>query len=168
MIAQQLTIREATSLDRSYILDVNRQTWEQCYTHIFDDDEMQGLFDNTLPQHGSWVYRRDAPLKTFVAEIDGKIIGFIGIASLLNPSLSEITTFYILPDYHGCGIGKQLWQSAIQYLRAERYSGVWVWTLERATQALKFYQAQNCQALAFGIYSIGQHREQAVGFWLDL
>ncbi len=168
MIAEQFIVREAIPLDRSRILDINRQTWQQCYQHIFDAEEMRGLFSNSLSQYGSWVYRRDERLSTFVAEVNGEIVGFIGMASLLNPSLSEITTFYILPAYHGQGIGKHLWQSATQYLRDAGYTGVWVWALERATQAMKFYQAQNCQALAFGIYRIGEHKEQAVGFWLDL
>ena len=167
MIAERIRIRHAIPLDRSYILHVNRQAWEHCYTHIFSQQEIAGLFGNVLHQHGSWVYRRNERISTLIAEVNSKVVGFIGMASLLNEPAGEVTTFYVLPEYQGRGIGKRLWQAAIRRFKNDNFRGVWVWVLEKA-DAKKFYEARGCVAQKKGTYSVGDHKENAVGYYLAL
>lgn len=164
---EKLRIRYALSTDRPAILRVNQAAWEAAYADIFTPEEMQSLFNNSVKQQGSWVMQRDERIATLVAELDAEIIGFIGIGSLVNDKAGEITTFYLLPEYQGLGIGKLLWQAALDLLREEKFPALWVWVLEKAA-ARQFYEARGCLAKSTGSYSIGQHSEKAIGYWLAL
>ncbi|MEM9954261.1 MAG: GNAT family N-acetyltransferase [Chloroflexota bacterium] len=167
MVTTALTIRDAIPIDRSDILHINRLAWEACYAHIFTPQEIRGLFRGIYRQQGSWVHQRGDYLKTFIAEIDEVIVGFIGTASLRHTNQAEITTFYLHPDYLRQGIGRQLWQSAMRYLGQDGYDGAWVWTLSRA-DACHFYLAQGCIESDRGTYRVGSHSEEVIGFWLAL
>ena len=164
MLAEKVHIRTAIPFDRHAILHVNRVTWQEAYQHIYTEAEIKGLFNNSLSQNGTWVYRRDERLGMLVAEINQQIVGFIGMGSLLNDTSAEITTFYILPRYQSDGIGTLLWQRAMTQLQEAGYSGVWVWVLGRAS-ARKFYEAQGCIERERGQYTIGIHSEVAIGYW---
>lgn len=48
---------------------------------------------------------------SFVAEIDGKIVGFMRI--VLHPDKNQLQAIYVLPEYQRMGIGKLLWNKAL-------------------------------------------------------
>lgn len=157
----ELTIRQATSIDQRAIHRVNRLAWENAYTHIFTPAEIRALFDNHMRQHATWLQRRRKRLPTFVAQQGNTIIGFIG-CSLLDNDEGEVTTLYVHPHYQQQGVGKRLWQRAMQTFREQPCTGVWVWVLEKAA-AMQFYKEQGCVCKARGTYSVGTHAEVACG-----
>jgi GNAT superfamily N-acetyltransferase len=161
-----VVVRRAKAADKDAILSVNRLSWQEAYKHIFTEDEIAQLFKGDIKQQGTWLGKREQRLSPFVAEENQTVIGFIGMASLLNDTAAEITSFYILPEKQGKGLGKQLWQAAVDTLREEGYTGAWVWVLEKA-EARKFYEGRGCVEKARGIYSIGEHDEETIGYFLD-
>lgn len=169
--AQQLTnsivIRHAEARDRRTILQVNRLAWQQAYTHIYTQQEIEALFENSIRQHGSWTLQRDQRIGTLVAEYGGEVIGFIGVGTLINDKAGEVTTFYIHPEFQGQGIGKSLWQYGLDMLRNEGCPSAWVWVLEKAP-ARKFYESVGCIPQAHGTYTVGNHREAAIGYRVHL
>lgn len=167
MQIQTCSIRQALSTDRKQIMTINRKSWADAYRDIFTQSEMNGLFNGTLTQDGSWVSQRQERLPTLVAQVDQQVVGFIGMATLREKTVGEVTTFYILPDYQGQGIGQQLWDAALLSLRAADCKQFWVWVLQKAV-ARKFYEKQGGIFKAQGIYSIGQHEEIALGYYLKL
>lgn len=162
-----LIIRPSQERDRDAILHVNRLSWQAAYQHIFSAAEISALFKNEIKQQGTWLGKREERLGALLAEENGKLIGFIGMASLLNETAAEMTTFYLLPEAQGKGIGKQLWEAALNHLREEGFTGIWVWVLEKA-EARKFYEGRGCIEKARGVYSVGEHQETAIGYYLDL
>lgn len=167
MHAQMIRIRTAQPEDHKVILLINQQSWTASYGHIYTQAEMQALFNNMTHQRGSWVDHRIRHIKTLVAEIDQRIVGFIGIGFTILAGRGEVTTLYLHPDYQGQGIGKQLWQEGLKQLRENECSGVWVWVLEKA-DARHFYEAQGCTIRSTGIYHVGEHAETALGYWMAL
>lgn len=164
---QWIQIRQARSHDSYAIRRVNRMAWRAAYHHIYTGDEIDGLFQSRLRQHGSWVIKRDQKIGTFVAENDGRVVGFIGISSLLNDDAGEVTTLYVHPEYQGMGVGRQLWEHALYQLSEAGCSSAWVWVLEKAP-ACHFYERRGCIEKARGIYSVGNHDEVAIGYWVSL
>jgi ribosomal protein S18 acetylase RimI-like enzyme len=161
-----VVIRPSKAADKDVIISVNRVSWKDAYKHIFSEDEISRFFNGELEQKGSWLGKREERLSPLVAVDNENVIGFIGMASLLNDTAAEITTFYILPEKQGKGIGKQLWQAAIDKLREDGYTGAWVWVLEKA-EARKFYEGRGCVEKARGVYSIGEHDEETIGYFLE-
>jgi GNAT superfamily N-acetyltransferase len=162
-----LKIRLATPDDRDAIIAINRLSWQQAYQAIFTPEEIAQLFQGEIKQRGSWLSKRKERLGVFVADDNGTLLGFIGMASLLEDKAAEITTFYILPDEQGKGLGKQLWERALKHLCEGGYTAIWVWVLEKA-KARQFYEGRGCVEKARGIYSVGSHEEETIGYFMDL
>ena len=162
----RIHIRTAIPRDRGDILHANRRAWEISYAHIFAPHEIRGLFHNVLPQHGSWVFQRDRRIGTFVAEVDDTVVGFISVGTLRNKGEGEVTTFYILPAYHGRGIGTRLWHAGLHERERIGCRGAWVWVLAKA-EARHFYMSRGCIERERGTYTVGDHTEEAIGYYHD-
>lgn len=160
------SLRPSREDDRPAIRVVTRHAWEAAYTHIYTPSEINGLFDGSLAQHGSWVRRRRDRAGAFVATVEDRVVGYIGYA-LLHDGDGEVTNLYLDPAYHGQGIGKALWDKAVAALRELKCQTVWVWVLAKAA-ALQFYLRQGCIPREVGTYTVGTHGESALGCVLIL
>jgi ribosomal protein S18 acetylase RimI-like enzyme len=85
--------------------------------------------------------------KIYVAEAQGKVIGFIGLVieqeNDVTTSLREfsyITDVVVLPEFRGQGIGATLMAKADAYARESGYSALAVNVLANNDAALSLYQ----------------------------
>lgn len=85
--------------------------------------------------------------KIYVAEAEGKVIGFIGLVieqeNDVTTSLREfsyITDVVVLPEFRGQGIGATLMAKADAYARESGYSALAVNVLANNDAALSLYQ----------------------------
>ena len=162
----EYTIRRSEVGDYMAMRDVNRIAWERAYNHIYTDDEIHGLFEDKLSQHGTWVERRLERIATLVAETPGGIIGFCGV-SILKGGDGEIVTLYIHPDYQNIGVGTALWNAGLDLLREAGCNTAWVWVLAKA-RAVAFYEHKGCVLTEKGTYTVGDHAETTHGYTLEL
>ena len=72
----------------------------------------------------------------FVCELQGEIVGFIGISAEVN--LAEIEHLWVLPEFMGRGIGRALFQHTWEWCRANAIDKLKVVS---EPNALGFYQA---------------------------
>ncbi|MDR3406038.1 MAG: GNAT family N-acetyltransferase [Chthoniobacter sp.] len=73
----------------------------------------------------------------WVGEIDGEIVGF----SMGNRSNGEFWVVAVLPEFEGQGIGRQLMELAVQWLRASTDAEIWLWTSpDVSTRAYALYR----------------------------
>lgn len=163
---QTYRIRQATDHDRAAIRAVSRLAWESAYLHVYTRGEIAALFNGTIKQYGSWTRRRGEHLATLVMEADEQIIGYVGYARLQSGA-GEVTNLYLHPQYQGRGLGKALWDAAIDALEQQGCHEVWVWVLAKA-HAYQFYLRQGCEPREVGAYRIGDHAETALGCVLRL
>lgn len=163
----EYTIRTASDGDHTDIIRVNRAAWDVAYTHIYTPDEIDGLFGGNRTQTASWTDRRTRRMPSLVAEVDDRVVGFVGTALLKKTGHGEITHLYLHPDYHKRGIGGALWRAGLDELRRMKRYTVWVWVLERAT-AYQFYLHQGCRVRETGTYRVGDHIETAKGCVINL
>lgn len=167
MTATRLTskIRRTKHDDIPAIHRMLRTTWKAAYPHIYTPAEIDGLFSAKLHQRTTWSGRRCESLGRFVAVVDSCIVGVVSMARLKDGD-GEITQLYVDPAYHGCGVGYDLWQYALQQLQSAGCARVWVWVLERA-QAVQFYERQCAVYTESGSYCVGDHIEPARGYIVE-
>lgn len=68
-----------------------------------------------------------------------KNLGFIGYFK--NNDNYEITTLYVLPDYHGTGIGTELIKTSLQNILDYNINAQFcLWVLESNVAAIDFYK----------------------------
>ena len=105
--------------------------WKSCletYTGLMDE-----AFMVTSTLEKCQQIARAYPENTLVAELDGLIVGF-GCWS----AEGEISALYILKEFQGRGVGRQLMEALLTKLASHRQ--VHLWVLHGNDKAIAFYQ----------------------------
>ncbi|MBD8498994.1 GNAT family N-acetyltransferase [Paenibacillus arenosi] len=74
----------------------------------------------------------------WIAEVDGKPKGMIGIARV-DHDTARLRWFLVEPDARGQGLGKQLMEQAITFSEQRQYKRIILWTHSDLIQARKLY-----------------------------
>ena len=86
--------------------------------------------------------------ESWVAEIDNNLVGFYTLQE--EDGIAWIENLWVLPEYIGRGIGKQLFVNAVSRSRELGYK---VLQLEADPNAIKFYEKM-------GMYKIGERHSE--------
>lgn len=128
-------IRKATLEDSAAIATVHVVSWRETYRGIVSDKVLNNLsiqrrteqWVNTLSDESNR-YRR-----AFVAEMDGRIVGFSNFGSPQDSSLGydgELFAIYVLRAAQKQGIGKKLVYEAVKGMRELGWKSMMVWVLK--------------------------------------
>ncbi len=148
---------------------ITHRAWQAAYGHIYTPAEIEAFFAGRLAQTASWTANRVAPLGTLVAARghDGSLVGLASLAALRGDE-GELGALYVLPDDQGAGVGRALWDASLAALRERGLAAMQVWVLDRASQAIRFYEARGCALFASGTYGVGGHVEPVRGYRIGL
>ncbi len=133
----RLKIRNVTNDDLKSFVDIYRLAYrgleEYAYTSTRD-----------IKHYFRWLMNRDRD-GFFVAEIDGKPVGFVAcdtnwVSFYENEEMGEIHEIFVHPEWQGKGIGSALLSKALDYAkrRGRRMAGLWVGVGN--VRAKKFYE----------------------------
>jgi GNAT superfamily N-acetyltransferase len=163
------SIRIAEMRDAAAIAHVHIQSWLTTYEGIVPQDYLASLNEaERIPLWQDWLTRE---ISVFVAENEGKVVGFAGGGSIREPLQafdSELYTLYLLKEAQGQGIGKALFDAVIKALVPRGYRSMLVWVLEE-NPAVQFYGKLGAQIVMSKQIEIGgvQLPELALG-WPDI
>ena len=75
-----------------------------------------------------------------VAKEGDRVIGFVGYGNHgpEEPDVGEVYALYVLPEYHGTGVGRQLMDAALEKLAA--YPNICLWAVKGNGRAVRFYE----------------------------
>ncbi len=129
-----LTIRPQTAADGDGKGYVHYQSWQETYQGLVDP----GYLSRMQPERCQEIARK-YPQNTLVAELDGKIVGFVAyMPSQEAASAGEISALYVLREAQGLGIGRKLLNAALEKLSC--YDKVTLWVLKGNEHAFRFYR----------------------------
>ena len=133
-------IRPATVDDAEQIAHVHVRSWQDAYAHVFPAERLSKL--SVEERAGLW--RRwlpDERLATFVAETDGRVVGFVNVGPNPDDVDGELFSIYVDPDSWGTGVGRSLIERGEAWLRAHGYDEAILWVLDDNPRARRFYEA---------------------------
>lgn len=140
-----LQIRPALASDAEGIAKVHVYTWQSAYQGLIPDSFLQGL--SVEQRTASWIKNLETPLPethTFVAEINGEIVGFIGVGANIESDISkqgEVFAIYVSPDIQGRGIGAALMRAGLRELRAQGFPSAVLWVLNGNLLTRAWYES---------------------------
>ncbi|GBC86048.1 Mycothiol acetyltransferase [bacterium HR12] len=141
-----LRIREGEPKDAEAIARIHVRSWQAAYRGQLSDDYLDGLsVADRLEQHRT-ALENAGPYRTWVAEEDGRVVGF----AVTGPSqdadaderTGELYAVYLDPDRYGRGIGKLLCDHALADLRERGFRAATLWVLETNERARRFYERE--------------------------
>lgn len=130
-----MIIREIEKRDNEIIKEIIQRSLE------LHDLDIPGsaYFD---PQLGYlYEYYKDIKhAKYWVIEIDGEVVGGVGIAPFnVEEGICELQKLYIKPTHQGLGLSKELMNQALNYAQTH-YEACYLETMHRLATASKLYE----------------------------
>jgi len=163
------SIRPAGVRDAAAIAHVHVHSWLTTYKGLVPEEYLASLNEaERVPLWQDWLTR---DISVFVAEIEGKVVGFAGGGPVREPLANydaELYTIYLLEEVQGRGIGKELLSAVAKSLVGKGHTSMLVWVLEQ-NPAVGFYEKTGAQRLTSKQIEIGgaSLNEVALG-WPDL
>jgi GNAT superfamily N-acetyltransferase len=163
------SIRVAEMRDAASIAHVHVQSWLTTYEGIVPQAYLASLNEaERVPLWQDWLTRE---ISVFVAEHEGRIVGFAGGGPILEPLHSydsELYMLYLLKDAQGRGTGKALLNAVTEALVQKSHRSMVVWVLEQ-NPAVKFYAKAGAQLVTSKQIQIGGVQLSEVAFgWPEM
>ena len=114
---------------------VHWQTWREAY-----DNLLPAEYQETMTLDRCRFFSQKYPENTLIAMDGKKVVGFISYGNFCDEAIQagEIIALYVLKDYYGKGVSKQLMHAAFAVL--DQFSEIYLWVLKDNKRAIAFYQ----------------------------
>ena len=114
---------------------VHWQTWREAY-----DNLLPAEFQETMTLDRCRFFSQKYPENTLIAMDGKKVVGFISYGNYRDETIQsgEIIALYVLKDYYGKGVSKQLMHAA--FVALDQFSEIYLWVLKENKRAIAFYQ----------------------------
>ena len=114
---------------------VHWQTWREAY-----DDLLPANYQETMTLEKCRFFSQKYPENTLIAMDGKKVVGFISYGNYRDETIraGEIIALYVLKDYYGKGVSKQLMHAA--FVALDQFSEIYLWVLKENKRAIAFYQ----------------------------
>ena len=114
---------------------VHWQTWREAY-----DDLLPADYQETMTLDRCRFFSQKYPENTLIAMDGKKVVGFISYGNFRGETIQagEIIALYVLKDYYGKGVSKQLMHAA--FVALDQFSEIYLWVLKDNKRAIAFYQ----------------------------
>ena len=114
---------------------VHWQTWREAY-----DDLLPANYQETMTLEKCRFFSQKYPENTLIAMDGKKVVGFISYGNFRDETIQagEIIALYVLKDYYGKGVSKQLMHAA--FVALDQFSEIYLWVLKDNKRAIAFYQ----------------------------
>jgi GNAT superfamily N-acetyltransferase len=158
-------IRQAITADIPKLARVHVQSWLETYTGLIPDDVLHNIITIESRELQWQRTLANAKVMVFVAVISSQIVGFSSVS--LTDHQAELYTLYLLKTHQGSGLGKQLFQAALEYAKARGAKSLTLWVLaDNPTR--KFYEYMGGYLEDERIETIGEANllEVMYEFWL--
>lgn len=114
---------------------VHWKCWQETYPGLVSQEYLSKL---TLEkcEEKAFLWRDNI----LVAKEGERVIGFVGFGNHgpEEPDMGEVFALYVLPEYHGTGVGRQLMDAALEKLAS--YPHICLWLVKGNARALRFYE----------------------------
>jgi GNAT superfamily N-acetyltransferase len=136
------TIREYTEADLEGCRDLWRDLTQR-HRDIYEDPTIGG--DDPGPYFDEHYLPDDKPVKLWVAELDGALVGLCGL--LLKDGEGELEPIIVKDGERNAGIGAQLAQTAIAEAERRGVSAIVVRPVGRNVEAIRFFHREGFEVL---------------------
>lgn len=106
-----LEIRRMEKEDIPYVQQVAKVSWNDTYAGIIPLHIQEKFIQNAYSEES--LLTRLEQSNFWVAEVEGKVVGFANFSSLHENGEVELGAIYLLPHFQGKGIGSALLQQGL-------------------------------------------------------
>lgn len=164
-----MRIRRAIAKDIEGIAKVHLESWISTYKNIISKEYLKSI---TIEKRVK-LWRQNFELGNYILVAENEshqIVGFVDTdyKNLYSANDTKVTSIYILDDYQGFGLGKQLLRAILIHLYKSGYTKVYVEVLTD-NKSKNFYQHFGATKVIEKEITIGkQNISETIYVWNDL
>ena len=154
------TIRNAKPGDEEGIVYAGIRGWQNSYSNILPIEYLTSL-DEQIPHRklewGAHLQKPENRQRTFVAEVDGKVVGYATGNANRHKEFSfeaEIFAIYVLKDYQRSGLGKKLVNALVDLFISREQTSMVIGTLKENHQARRFYEDLGGELIGETVFAV--------------
>jgi diamine N-acetyltransferase len=141
-----ISLRKANSNDQKDLLHLARTAFLQAFSAGNKPENVTAYLNEafTIEQFESEF--ENSASTFFVAEIGGELVGYMKVnftpaqTDIQDPDSLEIARLYVLEEYLGSGLGKQLLEKGIAFAKENQKKYLWLGVWEHNSRAIRFYE----------------------------
>ena len=150
-------IRKVEIADVEVLAKIAKQTFRETFAHDNTEEQLQEYFEEAYNLRVLSTELEDPDSETYFIMHEEEIAGFLKVnwgnaqTERELENAFEIQRLYVLQTYQGFGLGKQLFEFALEHAEKNAFSWAWLGVWEHNTKAQVFYSR-------YGLEKFSQHR----------
>ena len=150
-------IRKVEIADVEVLAKIAKQTFRETFAHDNTEEQLQEYFEEAYNLRVLSTELEDPDSETYFIMHEEEIAGFLKVnwgnaqTERELENAFEIQRLYVLQTYQGFGLGKQLFEFALEHAEKNGFSWAWLGVWEHNTKAQVFYYR-------YGFEKFNQHR----------
>lgn len=165
-VGMNITLRYATTEDAALVADISRQTFYDTFAADNTPENMDKFLNEQFTRGKLMLEVGRAENIFLLAYCNDAVAGYLKLregkklAALQPASTLEIARLYVVKDFIGKGIGKQLMQAAIDIAQQKEKDAVWLGVWEHNQRAIAFYTAWGFEKFDEVDFLLGDDRQR--------
>ena len=166
-----IKVRNIKKEDIPQVVNIQICGWKSAYKGIIDDNYLA----NMNPKEKIKIREKDYNENRFiVAEINNEIVGFFRYTDNINKTPEtleadcELRALYVKPEVKHNGIGKKMFQYAVNEFKNMGKTKMVLWCLKDNVLARKFYEKMGGKIIKERLIHIGNRDYKEVAFEYDI
>ena len=150
-------IRKVEMADVEVLAKIAKQTFRETFAHDNTEEQLQEYFEEAYSLKTLLTEFENPESETYFIMHEEEIAGFLKVnwgnaqTERELENAFEIQRLYVLQTYQGFGLGKQLFEFALEHAEKNGFSWAWLGVWEHNTKAQVFYYR-------YGFEKFSQHR----------
>lgn len=150
-------IRKVDIADVEVLAKIAKQTFRETFAHDNMEEQLQEYFEEAYNLRVLSTELENPESETYFIMHEEEVAGFLKVnwgnaqTERELENAFEIQRLYVLQTYQGFGLGKQLFEFALEHAEKNGFSWAWLGVWEHNTKAQAFYNR-------YGFEKFSQHR----------
>jgi len=148
-----INIKPVKSSDIEQLCKISKTTFIESHGHCASADDVQDYINRSFNLQRLTAELQSAETYFYFIRKDGQLAGYSKIiinspyANLDLKSMAKFERLYLLEEFHGLGMGKQLFSHNLQLARSHSQQALWLFVWVENHQAIRFYQKNGFQII---------------------
>lgn len=151
-----VAIRQWTLDDLQSVRHITWETWLDAYSSFIPESDLREYFDTHYTLAALSKLFRTEFMNGLVAVVDGEVVGYAKTKFNKEENRFYVSSLYILPKFHGMGLGGKLMAAAEEIARTYSVDSVWLGVMTQNTQALEWYKKLGFQFVEEAPFTMGR------------
>src|ERR1041384_2077295 len=154
-------IRPATVADAALLAELGARTFYDTFAPHCSAEDMTAYLTEAFSPAIQAAELADQDRHFFIAELDGRAVGYAQLHSCTAPSCVsgakpiELARIYVAKEWHGQGVAQALMHTCLDAARDAGYETVWLGVWERNWRAQAFYRKWNFRVVGDHVFPVG-------------